>query len=170
MPSYSSHITATDALFVGLAAGLFPGGVKPQGLFFDEAPTMAGSATRISPPYVLLFDDGVEPRWTFKGEDAESKGQNALVEGSFRLEAYDYKLGDTDRVIAAILWGGEVPNKRAGLAFASFSLLAPQKGMAGSVIPGRARRRYAGFQYNNKRVHCTDQSFRVKYTISGDGL
>lgn len=163
----TSYITAVQGIYAGLSAANFPGGVRTPGPFLDEAPLTGtgGAGTFIAPPYVLIFDGGGENRWTFN-----PPGQNAIVTGSFRLEAYALDLGDCDRIIAAILWNGQNPNNRAGLAFASLVLTAPEKGIAGSVIPTRNQRNYAGIQYQNQRVHVAKQWFNLQTAISGDGL
>jgi hypothetical protein len=170
MPSYSSYITAAQAKYAGLTPASFPGGAIPPGLFLDEAPVMANSTDRIDPPYVLIFDEGDDPQWTFTGDAGKgTPGQNALVVGSFRIEAYSVDLGVADGIIDAVLWNGQVPNNRAGLAFTTFSLVSPQKGMAGSPMPKKSQRNYAGFMRNNKRVYVSKQWFKLMSQISGDG-
>lgn len=173
MPApYSSYITAVQGTYAGLSAANFPGGELPPGPYLDEAPTMGGpnARDRISPPYVLLIDGGGDPKWTFGTANGQSPGQNAITHGSFTLEAYAFELGDADQIMAAILWNGQVPNNRAGLAFTTFQLISPEKGIAGYPIPERAIRKQAGFQYNNQLVHLVRQNFILKTAISGDGL
>lgn len=167
---YSSYITAIQAIYDGLTAANFPGGVLTPGPFLDEAPQTSSSGGRQSPPYVVMEDTGSTEEWTFGKGDTPDVGQNAIVKSSFSFEAFAFSLGDCDNIIKAILWNGSNPNARAGVAFATLSLVSPQKGVAAAVWPKRVKRGYAGFQYNNQRVHSTKQWFDVLTAISGDGL
>jgi hypothetical protein len=169
MSQYSSYITAVQGVYAGLTASFFPNSTRTPGPFLDEAPVTGATAERLSPPYVLIFDMGSDAQWTFTSATSGAPGQNGIVIGSFRLEAYDYSLGDCDTIIRTILWNGQRPNFRAGLAFATLNLTSPEKGIAGCVIPTRNQRNYAGFQLNNQRVHCTKQWFTIKTAVSGDG-
>lgn len=163
---YSSHITNVQGIYAGLSAAAFPGGSRPPGPFLDEAPVTGsgGAGTRTEPPYVLIFDGSAKYNWLF-----HPPGQNGIINGAFRLEAYALDLGHCDQIIAAILFNGQVPNNRAGLAFANLDLITPYKGMDACVIPTQVVRNYTGVQYNNERVHVTKQWFDIKFAISGDG-
>jgi hypothetical protein len=170
VPTYSSYITAVQGVYDGLTGSNFPGGSRWSGPYLDEAPATA-SAAQLRPPYVVLRDLGADAKWTFTGDAGKATpGQNALVIGQFVVEAYALSLGDCDTAMAAILWNGQVPNNRAGLAFASFTLATPLKGIAGAVVPTKAQRSYAGqADRTGVRVHITKQWFTVKTAISGDG-
>jgi hypothetical protein len=171
VPSYSSHITAVQGVYAGLTAAAFPGAARPAGPFLDEAPTTDGSGVRLPPPYVVLRDEGATPAWTFTGNAGVAvPGQNALVTGTFCLEAYALSLGDCDAIVKVVLWNGSAPNLRAGLAFASFTLDTPLRGLAGAVVPTKTQRGYAGYSHTGLRVHVTKQWFKVQYAIAGDGL
>lgn len=171
---YSSYITAVQGIYAGLNPVIFPGGVLPY-IALDEIETTGADAGRQSPPYVLMFDDGSTYRWTLSSRPTaptppDTPGNNATIKGGFRLEAYAFDLGDADTIIAAILWNGQAPNKRAGVGFATLSLILPQKGVAACVVPTRTHRGYEGLQYNNQRVHVSKQWFDITTAISGDGL
>lgn len=173
MPApYTSYITAIQGIYNEvLTPALFPGGTRPT-LALDEASIVGPDGARQSPPYVIMVDEGSTPRWTFKAhpQGADPRGHNATAQAVVRLEAYAYDLGDCDRIIDVILWNGQAPKARAGLAFASLSLIAPQKGVAEFVIPGRSQSQYSGLQQNNQRVHVRRQWFQISTAISGDGL
>lgn len=171
MPTYSSHITAVQGVYDGLTGSNFPGGARWKGPFLDEAPATAADQ-QLRPPYVVMRDLGADANWTFTGDAGKgTPGQNALVVGEFVIETYALSLGDCDAAMAAILWNGQVPNNRAGLAMASFTLAAPLKGIAGAVVPTKCQRSYAGKPgQTGARVHVTKQWFKVKTAISGDGL
>jgi hypothetical protein len=170
MPSYSSYITAVQGVYDGLTAALFPGAARPAGPFLGEAPQTTAAGARQGLPYVVLVDEGSAPKWTFTGNAGlATPGQNAVVVGTFRIEAYALSLGDCDSIVKVVLWNGSVPNSRAGLAFASFTLDTPQKGVAGAVVPTRTQRDYAGRDLNGAPVHVTKQWFTVTTAISGDG-
>lgn len=168
--AYKSYITAVQAVYASLADSSFPGNTKPP-LFFDEAPTTSATGQRQSPPYVILSDEGGTNKWTFSSSgDTPAQGQNAIEIGAFRLEVYAFTLGEADGILDAILWNNQIPNKRAGIAFCTLSLVLPQVGMAGAVIPTRDQRSYSGLQYNNQRVHCATQWFKTQIEIRGTGV
>jgi hypothetical protein len=170
MPSYSSYITAAQAVYDGLTAANFPGATRPPGPYMDAAPVTDGTGLQVRPPYVVMRDLGSAAKWTFSGNAGKATpGQNAIVDGEFVVEAYAVSLGDCDRIIAAILWNGAVPNNRAGLAFATFTLDTPLKGIAGYPVPTRNQRGFAGVDKTGAWVHVTKQWFAVKTAISGDG-
>lgn len=172
---YSSYITAVQGVYNGLSQLAFPSGftLSQQPLWLDEPPTVGptGGTQRLPPPYVVIRDLSSTARWTFVGPatPAAATGQNAIETGEFVLEAYDTNLGVADAIMWAIMWNGQVPNARAGLAFATLSILPPQGGIEGYPMPTRDQRNYSGFQYNNARVHVSKQWFKVMTKISGDG-
>lgn len=172
---YSSYITAVQAVYNALTPASFPSGftLSQQPLWLDEPPTVGptGGTERLPPPYVVIRDLSSTAEWTFGGRGSPGKfaGQNAIERGEFVLEAYATDLGVADAIIWAILWNGQIPDARAGLAFATLSLTAPQGGMAGFPMPTRDQRSYSGFKYNNDRVHVSKQWFKVMTRISGDG-
>lgn len=167
MPTYGSYIRAAQAVYDGLTAANFPGGSLPPGPYLDEAPVTGSGGDRLPPPYVVIRDLGSEAQWTFTSRSPAGPGQNALVVGGFVLEAYALTLGDCDSIMAAVLWNGQAPNSRAGLAFAALSLTAPLRGL--SVVPTKDQRAYAGYDRAGARVHVAKQWFKVTTSISGDG-
>jgi len=170
MPApYSSWLTAVQAKYASLTAANFPGGAVPPGPFLDKAPTMKNATTRISPPYVLIFDLGGDQKWTFTSDQANVPGQNGIENGGFRIECYAFGQGDADRILAAILWNGQIPDRRAGIGFMNLDLVSPQKGIDACVIPTKNQRGDAGFQYNNELVYVARQWFTTKIAISGAG-
>ena len=170
MPS-TGYITAVQAAYDALTGSNFPGGSRWPGPYLDEAPTTDGAGSQVRPPYVVLRDLGATPEWTFTANAGSgTPGQHALVVAEFVIEAHALTLGDCDTAMAAILWNGAVPNNRAGVAFATFTLTTPLKGVSGPV-PGKSQRGYAGkTDRTGARVHYAKQWFKVKTAISGDGL
>lgn len=158
MPA-DSYIKAVENLIAGLTAGNFPGSAVPA-VYFDEAPQAnpAGTAQQRA-PYIVLEDDGSTYRWDFE--------DNAIAEGGFTLKCYARTLADADAMLKAVMFNGQNPNQRAGLAMATLSFNAPLYPMA--VRPTKGRRGYAGPDYQGHRVHVAEQAFECVVELRGTG-
>lgn len=156
-----SVLKAVENLIAGLTAASFPSSTIPP-VWFDEAPQQGTTGTQQHPPYIILEDGGGEPGWDYE--------TNAVSRGKFTLTVYDRSLGTCDSIMKAVLWNGQNPNLRQGLAFATLDVNPPLYAMAGAVTPTRDQHSYAGYlDYEGKRVHRYSQDFEYEVMIRGTG-
>lgn len=153
-----SYIKAVEDLIAGLTPTLFPGNVVPP-IWFDEAPQQTGAGAQQHTPYIILRDGGGTAQW--------DEAVNAYTPSTFTLEVYDRSLGVCDSIMKAILWNGQNPNLKLGLAFATLSLNAPLYSIV--VMPTTDQHSYAGVDYQGQRVHKYAQSFDVTVGLRGTG-
>lgn len=151
-----------------LGAAAFPGGVKPPGLFLDEAPkTKDTPPVLMRPPYVIIIDGGEAPIADDTREPWAIGGSSTAWEGPFILRAYYISLGDAAHCMNAILWNGQAPANKAGLAFCTLDMESPLQSFPFNCIPGRRHSKYAGFDINNERVHMVQQEFTRRIYQNG---
>jgi len=161
-----SAIKAVENLYATLNPTAFPavcGGVLPP-IYLDEAPvTTQGSLTSVQQrvPYVILKDMGEEPVPGSYGGMLAWDRVNAkyAADGGFLIECYAQLLGDADAINFAILFNGQDPSMKAGLALAKLLLDSPYYAVPDDLVPMRCVRSYAGFNYNNQRCHVTRQFY-----------
>lgn len=158
MPA-DSAIAAIMAFYDTLLASSFPNNSRPN-IWLDEAPQALGSTSISEPPYVIIEDGGEQPYTDSIVSEPWAIGQAKTTWlGSFTLRAYYTNLGLADAAMKAILWNGEDPQNKAGLAFCTLSLNLPLESYPYTCVPGRNFRRSAGFMPDNQQVFLVQQEF-----------
>lgn len=159
MPA-DSAIKAIQNKYLTLDPAAFPGGVRPPGPFLDEAPqSFQTPGVTSEPPYVILVDGGESPTTDGSSEPWATGLVKTALEGTFTLKVYYKDLGQADACMKAILFNGQAPELKQGLAFCTLDVNPPLVSMPYNCIPGRSFRKYAGFAINNERVHMVVQEF-----------
>lgn len=155
-----SAIKAIINKYLTLDATAFPGGVRPPGLYLDEAPqSFQTPGVSSTPPYVIIVDGGEEPFTDGSNEPWAIGTVKTALQGSFTLRIYYKDLGQADACLKAILFNGQDPELKAGLAFCTLDVNLPLVSMPYNCIPRRSFRKYAGFAIDNERVHMVVQEF-----------
>lgn len=162
-----SAIAAIQTFYGTLTASNFPSGVRP-GLYFAEAgQTKFITNDNLVPPYAVLTDHGEAPTPPPGTVETWSVGQSKTIYvGGFSIEFFYTDLGDADSAWWATMWNGSSPLLKLGMAFCQLDMQAPLYSYKYQVIPGRVSRGYAGFEYQNKRVHVTTQEFERRIHLS----
>ena len=92
----------------------------------------------------------------------------AIFDGGFLFESYALELGDCDAINFAILFNGQEPSFKAGLALAQLLLDSPYYAVPTDLVPTRCIRNYAGFSYDNNRCHVVRQWFTRRVYLDED--
>jgi len=131
------------------------------GIYFDEAPAKTSGGAALTPPYVVLKDDGTTPDYTEEFVPVETTRVRFLV--------YAKGLADAVAVAAGIKYDGGTAVARQGFDFvppADFPLDAA----AGSLLDGgfvrtKERRSVVPDRLDGSRVHLVELSYTVVVRI-----
>ena len=131
------------------------------GIYFDEAPAKTSGGAALTPPYVVLKDDGTTPDYTEEFVPVETTRVRFLV--------YAKGLADAVAVAAGIKYDGGTAVARQGFDFvppADFPLDAA----AGILLDGgfvrtKERRSVVPDRLDGSRVHLVELSYTVVVRI-----
>ena len=155
-------IAAVQNFYDTLTAANFPDTTRPL-IFLDEAPgTKSNPAVKIDPPYVIIIDGGEQPHTPGAAQPWAVGEAMTIWEGTFLVRSYYVSLGDAALCNKAIMWNGVSPKLKQGLAFCTLLMNTPLFSFPFNCEPGRRFRRYAGFQFNNDRVHMVEQHYKTR--------
>lgn len=154
-----SAIVAVENFYATLDPANFPDGILPP-IFLDDVPEETspgtGESGEIRPPYVVLKDGGEDPTW-FSGT---AKG---VFHSTMTMEVWYQKLSDADDAWYAILWNGQTPVSKLGLAFAELDWSPPYTSGPVAIFPDTVFRRYGGIDKDNQRTHYISARLAVRH-------
>lgn len=153
-----SAIHAIRLFYLTLDPAAFPTGTIPPH-HLDEVPKSKGSGQPSAPPYVVIKDGGETPMADNHREGWAIATAKTAWEGPFSMFAYATDLGVADQMMKAILWNGQSPELKQGLAFCTLNMNPPLVSFPFNCIPGRNRRGNAGFAIEGQIVYVVQQDF-----------
>lgn len=145
----SSAIASLFDLYNSITASAFGGSTRPP-LHMGEAAAVTTTGTQLRPPYVVLYDEGFRPQF--------NSSVGGIETGEIRLEVFALKLDASnevtvDTIVKGIKWGGSEPQAKAGFDFGAFSFAVGSYLYKIHLRRTLEQRSYAGFDYQNQRVH-----------------
>lgn len=127
------------------------------GIYFDEAPAKTSGGAALTPPYVVLKDDGTTPDYTEEFVPVETTRVRFLV--------YAKQLADAVAVAAGIKYDGGTAVQRQGFDFvapADFPLTAAAGVLLdGGFVRTKERRSVVPDRLDGSRVHLVELSYTV---------
>ena len=155
----TSVVSSVIDLYNSISATHF-GGTRPT-IFLGEAAQVTSAGAQQRPPFVVLYDEGMQPTY-----DSSNGGIEA---GVLRLEVYALKVNDTtgvtvDTIVAGIRWGGSAPGIKAGFDWGTFTLTGYLSKI--SLKLTKHSTTYAGFNHEGQRVHKCELVYRVVAGLS----
>lgn len=131
------------------------------GIYFDEAPAKTTAGAALTPPYVVLKDDGTTPDYTEEFVPVETTRVRFLV--------YAKQLADAVAVAAGIKYDGGTAVARQGFDFVTPADF-PLDAAAGSLLDGgfvrtKERRSVVPDRLDGSRVHLVELSYTVVVRI-----
>jgi hypothetical protein len=143
----SSSVTAIQAKWNSLTAGLFPGATLPP-LYFDYVPLRTTTGTDRRLPYGVLRDNGMTISHIF---------QNGAIEKSkVDIEIYAIGQADLDQIVLAVKYNGSPPSVAGGMDWAMLTLTPGQPRSVIKMMRVNERNQDGGFEYQERRVRkCT---------------
>lgn len=154
-----SAIVAVENFYNTLDPTNFPNGTLPP-IFLDDAPEETTPSTteagEVRTPYVILKDGGEDPEW-FSGT---AKG---VFHSTMTMEIWYDRLSDADDAWYAILWNGQPPISKLGLAFAELVWDSPYVSGPVAIFPDMVFRRYGGMNKDNQRTHYISARLAVRH-------
>lgn len=127
------------------------------GIYFDEAPAKTSGGAALTPPYVVLKDDGTTPDYTEEFVPVETTRVRFLV--------YAKGLADAVAVAAGIKYDGGTAVQRQGFDFVApddFPLTASAGVLLdGGFVRTREKRSVVSDRLDGSRVHLVELSYTV---------
>lgn len=157
-----SAVSSLRDLYNSIAAGAFGGTTRPP-IFLGSVPTKDASGADQRVPYTEMTDEGFRPEYSSDGSAVET--------GTILLRVYavdlDAASGVTvDSIVRAIKFGGSAPPVKAGFDWGSFTFAAGSFLYKISLRRLSERRDYAGFNYNQSRVHMCELRYECKVGLN----